>query len=213
MPESPNAEQVEEEMVISSSANPESSRGVLYIPRVPPYMHAPKLRHLLSSFGEIGRIYLTPEDDTDYEKRVKSGGQKKTLYKDGWIEFMNKKVAKRVTESLNGTPIGGKKGHNFYRDDIWTLRYLCKFTWSDLNEHLMAKRDNRQKRLGQRQQRAEKEDEFYLKNVLKAQAIERKKKRKQPDEETRIEKDWTFRQKSVKSDHKVSQGLLDSIAG
>lgn len=44
----------------------------------------------------------------------------------GWVEFSDKKVAKRVAESLNCTPIGGKKG-DFYHDDIWNLKYLKNF--------------------------------------------------------------------------------------
>ena len=36
--------------------------GVVYLSRVPPYMKAQKIRQLLSKYGEIGRIYLTPED-------------------------------------------------------------------------------------------------------------------------------------------------------
>ena len=212
MPESPCEAISDVEELDVSSTIPESSRGVLYIPRVPPYMHAPKLRHLLSPFGSIGRIYLTPEDVKEQEKRVRSGGQKKTLYKDGWIEFMDKKVAKNVASSLNGTTIGGKKGHNFYRDDIWTLRYLSKFTWSDLNEHLVAKRDTRSKRLQQRKDRQDKEDEFFLKNVQKAAQIERKKKKEiVPIEST--DREWTFRQKSARPNEKISQSLLDAIAG
>lgn len=186
--------------------NPEKGRGVVYIPRVPPYMQASKLRHLLSQFGDIGRIYLTPEDSTEHEKRVKAGGQKKVMYKDGWVEFEKKKIAKSVCESLNGTPIGGKKGHNFYRDDIWTLRYLSKFTWSDLNEHLAANRDLRSKRLLQRQDRQEKEDEFYLKNVIKAQSNKRRKTHDNKEHE------WTFRQKSVKpAEAQISNSLLNSL--
>ena len=33
--------------------------------------------------------------------------------------------AKRVVALLNGTMLGGKK--RFYREDIWTLKYLSKF--------------------------------------------------------------------------------------
>lgn len=44
----------------------------------------------------------------------------------GWIEFADKKIAKQVAESLNNTPIGGKKG-DFYHDDIWNLKYLKGF--------------------------------------------------------------------------------------
>ena len=193
----------------------ETTRGVLYVPRVPPYMHAQKLRHLMEGFGSIGRIYLTPEDDADREKRLKSGGQKKTFYKDGWIEFNEKKIAKRVCASLNGTPVGGKKGHNFYRDDIWTLRYLPKFTWSDLREHLTSKKDTRSKRLDQRIEKQVKADEFFLKNVQTAKTVEKAKRKKieageEPD--SRDFREWTFKQKGSKTEESVSDSLLANIA-
>lgn len=35
--------------------------GVVYLSRVPPYMKPHKLKHLLSPYGRIGRIFLQPE--------------------------------------------------------------------------------------------------------------------------------------------------------
>lgn len=35
--------------------------GVVYLSRVPPFMKPHKLRHLLSPYGSVGRIYLQPE--------------------------------------------------------------------------------------------------------------------------------------------------------
>lgn len=35
--------------------------GVVYLSRVPPYMKAHKLKHLLCPYGKVGRIYLQPE--------------------------------------------------------------------------------------------------------------------------------------------------------
>lgn len=40
----------------------EPKKGVVYISRVPPFMSVAKLRDYMSQFGEVGRIYLTPED-------------------------------------------------------------------------------------------------------------------------------------------------------
>ncbi|KAI8017869.1 Pre-rRNA-processing protein ESF2 [Camellia lanceoleosa] len=37
-------------------------RGVCYLSRIPPHMDPLKLRQILSQYGEIQRIYLTPED-------------------------------------------------------------------------------------------------------------------------------------------------------
>ncbi|ORX73888.1 hypothetical protein DL89DRAFT_6019 [Linderina pennispora] len=36
----------------------EKRSGVIYMSRVPPFMKPAKVRHLLSKYGEIGRIYL-----------------------------------------------------------------------------------------------------------------------------------------------------------
>lgn len=36
-------------------------RGVCYLSRIPPRMDPLKLRQILSQYGEIQRIYLTPE--------------------------------------------------------------------------------------------------------------------------------------------------------
>jgi ESF2/ABP1 family protein len=35
--------------------------GVVYISRIPPGMQPPKVRHLMSAYGEIGRVYLQQE--------------------------------------------------------------------------------------------------------------------------------------------------------
>ncbi len=35
--------------------------GVVYISRIPPGMQPAKVRHLMSMYGEIGRVYLQPE--------------------------------------------------------------------------------------------------------------------------------------------------------
>ena len=106
-------------------------------------------------------------------KRVKRGGNKKKKYTEGWVEFLNKKLARRVADSLNGTRIGGilvqgvdciesalaAQSHpllslgleggskrNYYHDDLWSVKYLPKFKWTHLTERLAydnAVRDQR----------------------------------------------------------------------
>lgn len=46
-------------------------RGVVYLSRIPPFMNPQKLRRILEQFGEIGRIYLTPEDAAVARRRKK----------------------------------------------------------------------------------------------------------------------------------------------
>jgi len=38
-----------------------AKRGVCYLSRIPPHMDHVKLRHILSQFGDIQRIFLAPQ--------------------------------------------------------------------------------------------------------------------------------------------------------
>eukprot|EP00045_Choanoeca_perplexa_P002533 m.24912 g.24912 ORF g.24912 m.24912 type:complete len:104 (-) comp11565_c0_seq9:1389-1700(-) len=100
-------------------------RGLIYMSKVPPYMKPAKLRHLLSQFGEIDRVYLKPEDPKVRKHRVRMGGNKKINYAEGWIEFLDKKIAKRVAESLNGTQVGKAK-----HACTWTRDSTCRNTFA-----------------------------------------------------------------------------------
>ena len=49
-------------------------RGIVYVSRIPPHMKPAKLRQLLSQYGEVGRVYCTPEDAALRRKRKQHGG-------------------------------------------------------------------------------------------------------------------------------------------
>ena len=85
-------------------------RGIVQVPRVPPYMKPSALRRRLEVFGKIERLFLRQEDPQQRQRRIKSGGNRRVNYTEGYVEFEDKRVAKRVALSLNGTPMGGKKG-------------------------------------------------------------------------------------------------------
>ncbi|KAM1769921.1 hypothetical protein ACFX11_044927 [Malus domestica] len=87
----------------------EKQRGVCYLGRIPPRMDPSTLRQMLSQYGEIQR----------------------------WVEFSDKRVAKRVANMLNGEQIGGKKRLSFYYD-LWNIKYLSKFKWDNLTEEIGA---------------------------------------------------------------------------
>lgn len=112
-----------------------SKTGVVYLSRIPPFMKPMKVKDLLSKFGSIGRIFLSPEDPKAHARRVKYGGNKKKNFEEGWVEFLNKKDAKLCAETLNAQIIGGKKG-NWYHDDVWNIKYLPKFKWHHLQAQI-----------------------------------------------------------------------------
>eukprot|EP00939_MAST-03C_sp_MAST-3C-sp1_P002293 g2293.t1 len=146
-------------------------RGVIYLGSIPPYMKPGKIRTLFSKYDTIHRIYLVPEDKSVYERRKKMGGNKKPKFVEGWVEFDDKKIAKKVALALNNTKVGGKK-HSFYYDDIWNIKYLSKFKWTHLTEKLAYEKRVRAKHLETEISQAKRENKFYLKRVDEARAIE-----------------------------------------
>ena len=71
---------------LAASQRKAKKTGVIYISRIPPFMKPSTLRHLLTPYGTILRLFLTPEPSPAYTKRVKSGGNKKRSFIDGWVE-------------------------------------------------------------------------------------------------------------------------------
>ena len=159
------------------------NRGVCYISRLPPYLKPSALREMLSGMGtEVLRIYLAPEEQSLRAKRVKSGGNKKKSYTEGWVEFADKKRALRISRTLNNTPMAtpGKR-RSFYANDLWNIKYLHKFKWSNLTEKVSYEARVKQDKMRAELTQAKKETSFYLKKVGQAKAIDameaRKKKR------------------------------------
>ena len=145
--------------------------GVVYLSRIPPFMKPAKLRSLLEPYGRINRIFLSPEDPTAHTRRVKSGGNKKRSFVDGWVEFVNKKEAKTVCDLLNAQTIGGKKG-SYYRDDIWNLLYLKGFKWHNLTEQIAAENAERTSRMRAEISKTTKENKEFVKNVERAKMLD-----------------------------------------
>jgi ESF2/ABP1 family protein len=113
-------------------------RGIVYLSRVPPYMDYKKVRKLFANHGEIDNVFLKPEPKVNRQLRKKHGGNTRKSFTEGWIEFLDKSVAKNVAASFNNQPTGGKKRRNFYREDIWNIRYLPKFKWEHLEQKMMV---------------------------------------------------------------------------
>ena len=147
--------------------------GVVYISRVPPFMKPQTLKHFLAPYASkgLGRIFLTPEDHASHTRRVKSGGNKKKSFTDGWVEFVSKREAKLAAEILNGNIIGGKKG-NFYHDDLWSMKYLKGFKWSHLTEQIANENAERAARMREEIRKTRKENKAFVEDVEKGKMLE-----------------------------------------
>ena len=139
-------------------------RGIVYLGSIPPRMKPQKLRQLLTPYGALDRMFLTPEDPSVRLRRKKFGGNTGKNFTEGWVEFRDKKKARRCAEMLNGRQIGGKR-RNAHYSDLWNIRYLPKFKWDNLTEEIEYQKALREQKLALELAVAKKERDFYLAKV------------------------------------------------
>lgn len=145
--------------------------GVVYLSRIPPFMKPQKLRSLLETYGKINRIFLAPQDPLVHQRRVRAGGNRKKMYTEGWVEFVKKKDAKSICELLNAQTIGGKKG-TYYRDDLWSLKYLRGFKWHHLTDQIAAESAERSSRMMAEIMREKRDNKDFVQKVEKAKVLD-----------------------------------------
>merc|ERR1712168_217656 len=159
----------------SDEEKPKIEPGLIYISSIPEGMTPASLRQIMTKQGEIGRIYLAPwhSKNTKKQNSYNSG-----RFKEGWIEFENKRRAKKVANKLNLQPVNDKK-HGAWCDQFWSLKYLSKFRWDDLHEQLEYERQHRKKTIREEFNIGRAEQNEFLKVVgsnRKKQNIERNRK-------------------------------------
>jgi ESF2/ABP1 family protein len=159
------------EVLAERAKRKQAKRGVVYLGAIPPRMKPQKLRQLLSPFGKLDRVYLTPEDPGTRLRRKKFGGNTGKNFTEGWVEFLDKKKARSCAEMLNGTQIGGKRRSAHY-SDLWMLKYLPKFKWDNLLEEIEYQKAIRDQKMQLELAVAKKERDFYLAKVEQSKQIE-----------------------------------------
>ncbi|EFP75929.2 RNA-binding ATPase activator esf2 [Puccinia graminis f. sp. tritici] len=199
--------------------------GLVYVSRIPPGMGPSKLKHLLSKWGAIGRIYLARDEKAEESKRKfnKKGKMRKNLkdkhqsflFKEGWVEFIDKKVARRVAEMLNTRPIGGKPSDRYY-SDLWTLTYLPKFKWTNLSDQIAIERRIKEQLVRNSLEESKISQDWYLGMVEKNstnQKILAKQLKKKPDSAATAKagKPLDFRQRELPSAQNEHGSKLKSV--
>jgi len=133
--------------------------GVIYISYIPEGLTISLLRHKLEKYG-VNRIFFKP----------KSG--KKNHFKEGWIEFNSKIMAKLCEYELNGKVVGGKK-RDPLSEEIWNFRYLHKFKWHHLMEKIMMKQKMKEQKLKTTINQSYKESNFVLESYQQSKKKEK----------------------------------------
>lgn len=63
----------------------DEKRGVCYLGRIPPRMDPSTLRQMLSQFGEIQRVYLTPQDPSAQVHNIRAGKFQRQNFSEGYV--------------------------------------------------------------------------------------------------------------------------------
>jgi len=140
--------------------------GIVYMSTIPYRMTAKRVREIFSQYGQLGRIFLQPEI------RTLASGKKEKRFVEGWIEFKDRKLAKRVAISLNNTMVGGRKRSKAY-ESLWNLKYLSRFKWVHLNEQLAYERALHQQRMRTEIAQAKREANCFFDQIEKGKELKR----------------------------------------
>jgi ESF2/ABP1 family protein len=136
--------------------------GIVYISYIPENMKVLDIKEKFEKYG-VTRIYFVPDKHQKTKKYLK--------YKEGWVEFKDKLMAKLCEYELNGKMIGGKKRHNPFREEIWTIKYLHKFKWHHLVEKLGFNRKMREHRIKAEVNQSKRETNFIMEKFLQSKII------------------------------------------
>ncbi|KAM6985905.1 activator of basal transcription 1 [Aplochiton taeniatus] len=193
-----------------SSEGKKTVPGIVYLGHIPPRLRPKHMRNMLSPYGEIGRIFLQPEDRSVKWKKKKAGSNASS-FTEGWVEFRSKRIAKRVATSLHNTPMGARKSNRF-SSDLWCIKYLNRFQWCHLSERLAYERTVLQQRLRTEIAQAKRETNFYLSNVEKSQSMDKLRKRRDKRGEKVDEKTWNFTQRRSEDEIQLRKLKLQSMS-
>jgi ESF2/ABP1 family protein len=155
--------------------------GVVYISNIPEGMTVNYIRQKFETYG-VTRIYLAPENPNHKsDPSKKHFSKKRKMFKEGWVEFSNKLMAKLCEYELNGQVIGGSRNLPF-REDIWTIKYLHKFKWHHLIEKMNFNRKLREQRMKAEIAQARREANFIEETFEKSKIVNKKNKKREREE-------------------------------
>ncbi|XP_061183205.1 activator of basal transcription 1-like [Saccostrea echinata] len=181
--------------------------GVIYLSKIPALMNVKTIKDIFSQYGEIGKVLLQPNEKAPNTKKGR-------LFTEGWVEFLDKKIAKQVAANLNNTQIGGKKKSRWH-EELWNIKYLHRFKWAHLNERLAYEKAVHKQRLRTEIAQVKRVANFHIQNAEKRQkqrAIEERKQRQGKsvggDKE---EGDYEIFQRETEEDTVTRKRKLDSV--
>ena len=143
-------------------------KGILYFSCIPDGVTPTNIQVFLASeFGEVGRLYLTPQNDTSSFASRDHYSKHKKRYKDGYIEFMNKEDAIHAADQLNMKTCSFLGKRHKSSGQLWNVRFIPKLRWESILEKRESERISREQRLKQRKKLLRNRNTEYYAKALK----------------------------------------------
>jgi len=103
--------------------------GIVYLRQVPVGMNVSRAINFFSGFGRVGRVFLAKDHE------IEGAGSIPTVFNEGWIEFLCRKVAKSVADKVNNLSDAEHNKKRNRRAPL-NLEFLPRLKWSQLSEKL-----------------------------------------------------------------------------
>ncbi|KAM9973673.1 hypothetical protein ACTFIW_010787 [Dictyostelium discoideum] len=180
------------------------NKGIIYLSTIPSRMKPAKLKQLLAKYGKVTRMHLV-------RANVERKNHRNDMFKEGWIEFEDKALARKIATILNNIPMGGK-ARDIHKDCLWNLRYLPKFKWHHLQDKLVSQRMERDKKLRLEINQVRKQNLILLEQVELSKHVNQKHESKGKPIKDKVVR--TFKQRSSHEDSlnsNISSKVLEKV--
>ena len=155
-----------------------TDKGIVYLSRIPFSMTPMILRSMFEDrVGPVGRMNLKLKEMRG-TKEQKKKQRNHRLYSEGWVEFIKKKHAKRAA-LMNCTQVGGSR-KALFAHELWNIKYLSGFTWDDLQEEGILKKQYMRREVARVQKEGLKAAESYRKTLSEKDNSYKQKRRRTP---------------------------------
>uniref|UniRef100_A0A8C2J152 Activator of basal transcription 1 n=1 Tax=Cyprinus carpio TaxID=7962 RepID=A0A8C2J152_CYPCA len=137
--------------------------------------------------------------DRCVKRKKKKAGSNSSSFTEGWVEFRDKRIAKRVCTTHPWPTRRGATSCSYFFS-LFFIKYLHRFQWCHLCERLAYEQTVYHQRMRTEISQAKKETNFYLASVEKSQNLENLRKKKEKKGEVVEEKTWDYKQRPTEEE-------------
>jgi len=149
--------------------------GMMYLSFIPPGMTPRIVVEIFKKHGEVGHVHL---EQTAAQRKKQKATYERGNFKEGWVEMGDKRLARRLANSLNNTPICEGYKDKRFKSYLWSIKYLPRFRWRHLKSQLVDKMENVKKMKTVEMTQAKREATIFARQMDRSKMINSIRERK-----------------------------------